>query len=209
MNHCSENEFCRNLSPEMRSELCKCCVKTTMAANSSADMNFNEDYLVLDGLCCLESEQRIVYVFRPGNFVITPNSDTSSPIHLYSFEHCNDPSEAFITSRFTVVKDLTLAVFEKERIQQLFSYPEFASAMYTALFKILEQETYYCIGVYRSDAYHAVKYILQFARANNLGSLTHAQIAYLADLGRSTVTRALHEIALSEPELVEDRLKEE
>lgn len=102
------------------------------------------------------------------------------------------------------MKDSICAVFNKEYVNGLFSFPEFSRTMYENLREFIGHAMYFQTRVNGQSAYGAVKQVLKFARTYHVGELTHAQIAYLARRGRSTVTQAMHEIALAGPEVLEE-----
>lgn len=183
--------------------LCKGCVKSTLAAGSEVNVNFDENYLVVDGLCVLEFMGDIDMVIRPGDFATPPSLDPASPEHMTAFEYGDDTDAIARVTKLHAVKESTCAVFGKEYINGLFSFPEFSRAMYENLREFSGHAMYFQTRVNGQSAYGAVKQVLKFARTYHLGELTHAQIAYLAGRGRSTVTQAMHEIALAEPEVLE------
>ncbi len=201
---CSNNAFCGSLSPNFQIQLCKHCVKTTFAARTSVRANLENILLPLKGLCCVENKGSIISILKHGNFFIFPTY-SNDPYREFRplVTDDYDLGEIITSSKIVAVTDAICAVFNSDVIMKLLTNQEFSMAMQRNTFGLLQQLVIFNIEVYRTDAYHAVRFILCYAKSQGLGRLTHAQIAYLTGLGRSTVTQAMHELAIAEPKVLE------
>jgi hypothetical protein len=208
MRHCSENSFCRTLSEGVREKLCAECVLTTLAQGTYTDVNFESCFLVVDGLCALEVTNVFSMIVRPGDFAVTPNSDPNSLGRLAAIDYGYRARDIFRRTKIHAVKASTCAVFRKEPLKRMFENLEFLHAMYENLRNCSGHALCFHTQVYERPAYDAVAHVLRFERAYVIGNLTHAQIAYLTGKSRSTVTEVMHQIALAEPELLENACDE-
>lgn len=195
--HCSENRFCASLDPDVRARLCSFCVKTTHAANTHVSMDYYKHFLVLEGLCG-PRHGRTCHLYRPGDFVLTPHPDQSRMINL--------PNVTFEGGDLVTVmeffSDVTLAYFDKEKVDELLSDSRFLRASYDNLKDLYVHLVAFPIGLNKSSAYDAVCYVLKYCAHNDIGHLTHEQIAKITGHSRTTVTSIMHEIALAEPDLL-------
>jgi hypothetical protein len=202
LRHCSENGFCARLSTSTRDALCARCAKATLAGGTHVSVNFHSDFLLIEGLCVLEMDRDIDMVIRPGDFAMPPSFDPNSPERASAMDYGEDVGPIARETHLMAIKDSTYASFDKKAVRELFDIPEFALAMYENLRSFSGHAMYYHVAVFGQPAYDAVRHVLKFAKTYQLGPLTHAQIALLTKRGRSTVTEAMHEIALAEPELL-------
>lgn len=161
-------------------------------------MDFYRHFLVLDGLC-ITQHRRVNFMYRPGDFVVTPHADQSRATSIASVSF--DEHTSFST-QLHFVTSTSLAFFDKSFIDEMLNSPDFLAASYQNLQDLYAHIVAYLIGVGASSAYDAVKFILQYCAHNNIGHLTHEQIAQATGRSRTTVTAAMHEIALAEPELL-------
>lgn len=161
-------------------------------------MDFYRHFLVLDGLC-LTQHHRTNFLYRPGDFVITPHADQSRATSIASVSF--DERTSFSTQLYFLT-GATLAYFDKSVIDEMLKDPDFLAASYQNLQDLYAHIVAYLIGIGASSAYDAVKFILQYCAHNDIGHLTHEQIAKATGHSRTTVTAAMHEIALAEPELL-------
>lgn len=195
---CYENRFCSSLDPDTRRRLCQACTKSTYAANSKATMNFYRHFLVVEGLC-LTKRFRTSFVYRQGDFVVTPHPDESREVNLVDVSFSEgvdyDTDLDFITMT-------TLAFFDKGEIDALLDDPGFLRASYDNLQDLNAHIVAYLIGVGSSSAHDAVRFVLKYCAHNGIDHLTHEQIARLTGLSRTTVTSLMREVALAEPELL-------
>lgn len=202
--NCFENAFCVSLSDELRARLCKRCVKATYAANSSIKINPASMLLPLKGICCTEVSGRVLVIYMPGYLAATPTADSNSWRQLDTVSYGRVHAENMLQiSRFIAVTDAEYALFSDDNLNDLLSIPEFSQALRTNWIKGIQSLLFYNMKVYRTNAYSAVKHIMELSRSYDIGRLTHMQIAYLTDLGRSTVTQAMNELIQAEPELFE------
>ena len=76
--------------------------------------------------------------------------------------------------------------------------PDFASLMYKTLNQTHLRQTTFLLGTRFHDASARLKYLLLFCQEHALSHLTHQDLAYLADLNRTTVTKTLKQILAQE-----------
>lgn len=200
---CEENAFCRSLDEKTRCELCAFCVKSTYAAGSSVRANQDRVLLVLEGLCCIETRGGILAVLGRGDLFPFPSRMIGPAREAYRQIVEEAVSERVSGPlKLVAVTDVTCASFELESVVHFLADPVFCSLIYANMFVLLQKSLSYGIEVRQSDAYHAVRFALRVGRVQGIEGLTHAQIAHLTGLGRSTVTKVMHEVALKEPELL-------
>ncbi|MDR1184868.1 MAG: hypothetical protein LBK67_08735 [Coriobacteriales bacterium] len=201
MDHCFENAFCRKLNKETRSQLCKHCFMSTFAAGSRVPLTFQSDFLVLEGLCLIRQGENVAFVIRPGDFVIPPRFNPDFPESVATLG--DEFKKTMSDSNLLFLTDTTCANFTREHIDEMLNDIDFVKALFDNLSDFCNHSIFYQVLVFHYSAYDAVRYVLNFSKAYNLGDLTHAQIATLTGRNRSTVTQMLHEIALQEPGLLE------
>ncbi len=199
---CSSNHFCASLPSSLRAKLCKLCIKCTFAQKTAITDSLDKVFLPLEGICCFEGGDSIFVVLERGDFIPFPSLNPESDRHLYTNMFDPDIYARHLRSvRVVALTNATCAVFDYESVMELMDDPEFGRAYSANLYQIVQKVAAFNTLVYQSDAYSAVRFAMQFAKAQHAKNLTHAQIAYLTGLGRSTVTQAMHELTVAEPEL--------
>lgn len=200
--NCSANALCSSLPLEMRETLCSHCAKSCLSAGSIITYPNDSLVLPLSGICASTYNKKVEMVYPCGFLAAFPTSETDSwhysNMRIDSAGNEYPPPERV---KLISVTDSACAIFKESHIQELWADPDFAKAIRKNWYWGASSMFAYNITVFRQDAYHAVRYILQYAKSQNVTYLTHAQIAYLADLGRSTVTQAMNELIAAEPEL--------
>lgn len=193
---CAENPFCAGLSQKLRERLCQGCIKTSFAAKSSVEFNSNNLLLILDGLCCMDCNGMPFDVCYRGELMFYPTTGDGSFFNVKSDYPGN--VDLATTGRLVTLENVDCAVFRRQLVEELLDDPEFARAFTSNLMAMYQHAIGFNICVYRADARDAVKFVVEYAKGEGYDYLTHEQIAYLTGLSRSTVTHAMHELALSE-----------
>ena len=199
MKQCSKNRFCNELQAETRDKLCNCCMLTTYASGSEAIMNFNNAFLVLDGLCAIYRDDYLVMVVRPGDLIVPPRVTDDSPVNFRNL--LEEPDDVEAETSISFVTDTTFAVFRQKSIERLLEHDDSKSllqAMYDNLRDLSSHMTAYRLAL-SHPAHKAVLYALDFCKAYGFCNLTHSQLALLTNRNRSTVTQVMHRIAASQP----------
>lgn len=189
---CVSNRFCSSVPLEDREKLCAICRKQKIVRGQLLP---NEHYqremsLVLSG--------GIVTVKNHGDkvqFLYTESDIIGSD----SFMRKSAPVPYDFSGRVEVFKDGEIACFPFRELERLFlTRPLIAKALFLNLSTVDTRRSFYTIEVLLSDAYHAVLYMMLYAEKHGLGKLTHEELAFLTNLSRVTVTKALGKIARTE-----------
>lgn len=197
---CQENAFCASLSNDVRSRLCKHCIKTSFAAGTAEGIDENHPALLLSGILCAEVDDKPISVVVPNDFILTPRFRPEGA----SLPAIDD--EAYQTylsdTSYVCLTDTKMAMFSTRIVKELFETVSFMQALFASTINQLMQMSYFLHELYHGSAYDAVRYALKIARAYDVPKLTHAQIAHMTGRNRTTVTQVMHQIALSEPDLL-------
>jgi CRP-like cAMP-binding protein len=199
---CQGNRFCDSLPVGLRAKLCKHCIKTSFAAGFAFPIDFNHPWLLIEGFVCVRLNDRPSTFITPGDVVLTPRFRPSMPNILALSD--DDMMEYYRSTNFECLSLVLAATFSTKIFLELFDDPTFVKAVLDCTLISQAQQSLYQARLYHGSAYDAVRYILKLARAYGVGTLTHAQIARLSGRNRTTVTKALHEVALAEPELISE-----
>ena len=198
---CSANAFCSSLSPDLRERLCACCARCTLAAGSSISAVRGDAFLALSGICAHEGWENLLFVARPGDLVFPPSPEGGNPNKLLVPDFIGIHPAPKEESRHIAVTDVRLVMFREKAIHELCNNADFAMALYYNFYEFVQHMLLYDVFVNKGDAYGAVRYVVALAKRCGVQDLTHAQISYLTGRARSTVTQALHELALAEPDI--------
>jgi len=192
----ANNGFCSRLTPELRKKLCGACTRINYpAGNVLSTNNWSDAFTVLVDGFIISADPKAnddgsfvpLEIIGSGHFLTVPQQWTS--VRWKNI------------SSFVILKS-TVAMFDRGCAEELFSHDmDFVKAVCEG----------YIIGYHEmaaafqeigcSGAHSAVRYILQFCRTHGVPQLTHAQIALAAGLTRPTVTKTIHELLKTEPEL--------
>lgn len=200
MESCQDNPFCCKLHPDVRQRLCKHCIKTSFAARSKMHIDFEHPFLVLEGVICATTRGKVGVILSPGDLLLPPSFRPAAPLSQPLSER--EMEKEIISYGYYFPTPVTVATFSQRVIRQLMDDARFVRQLLDSVLHIQTEETVCQTHLYHGSALDAVKYILRVARAYDLGKLTHDQIAFLSGRSRVTVTKTMHEIALSEPELL-------
>lgn len=156
-------------------------------------MDFYRHLLVADGLC-LTRYNKVGFLYRPGDFVLTPHPDESRPVSISDVSF--DESGMYKTELVSITVS-TLAHFDKDAIDELLSDPNFLRASCDNSKDLYSHVTAFLIAMNSSSAYDAVTYVLKYCYRNGINHLTHQQIATITGHSRTTVTSIMHETVRS------------
>ena len=195
-----KNSFFSNLTPELRNKLCGACNRITYpAGNVLSTQTWNDTFTVLvDGFIISASSRGS----DDGSFI---------PLELIGCGHFLTVPQQWAhvrrdnVSSFVILKS-TVAIFDRACIEDLYdSDIDFVKAICKGYDVGYHEMAAAFQEIGCSSAQSAVKYVLQFCRTHGIPQLTHAQIALAAGLTRPTVTKTIHELIKTEPELFQPR----
>jgi hypothetical protein len=197
------NSFSSVLTPELKKILCDSCTKIRYPAGNIFNWyNWNDTFTVLvDGfIISADPDANSEGAFVPlellgsGNFLATPQSWTS-------VRWKNVPS--------FVILDSVIAIFDRRRVEDLYKNNiDFVRAVCEGYMVQYNEMAMAFQEIGGKDARAAVKHVLNFCRNHGIPQLTHAQIALAAGLTRPTVTKTIHELLKTEPELFQPKAKD-
>ena len=194
-----ENDFCKQLSPETRAQVCAhCTIKKFAKGQHLAEPYFFDKFLiVLDGI--------ITKMELDPSTQKMATSGIGCPGTLFSIgDLFPGPSDINPDHRTSIcITDCVIASIDMKFIHQLFSTN-------VDFVRITFENCYlYCIrekavmmrDIGRGDVYNAVRYVINLCRTRRLPLLTHEQIALICNRSRPTVTSTMHQLIKQEPEL--------
>lgn len=159
----------------------------------------SDPLLVLDGIICLTTFERTNMILVPGDMVLSP--DFRPQISYTPAMTDADLSSLYSNQRWQCISEVKIAIFNPDAVSGLLeSNQSFTRAVLNCQLNLLGQMSFLQANLYHYSAYHAVRYIMRLCQIYGIGNLTHAQIAMLCSRNRSTVTQAIHEICLAEPD---------
>lgn len=204
MTPCTKNPFCGALPPELREQLCTHCTKTTFADQTEVHIDRKHVWIVIDGLFCslLETDQPNSLIV-PGTVILNPWFSqfvlTDLKIDIEAYE------EASYRVNYKCLSNMTIAMFTNEYIFEMLDNNIFLKQLFFNIMATDATATTYANYLYQHSAKESIEYVLRLAKTHSLGPLTHRQIAFLTNRNRVTVTRVMHEIALENPDLVNEQ----
>lgn len=202
MDSCETNSFCQQLPPETRNLLCANCVKVSYAAGTIERRPFQQAMLMLEGILMVESDERPSSILVSGDFNLTPKLGPK-PSKSMPFNE-NELDTFYQGLRWHCIIETRIAFFPDNTVKAVLNDLEFCHALISNLEQVSAATSCYSQFLYHGTAKQAIVYALRLAKANGITGLTHAQIALLSGRNRVTVTKIMHEIAQSDPELIED-----
>lgn len=203
MKACENNPFCSRLPDGVRARLCASCVKVPYAAGAIDRHPYQQAMLVVEGLVVTRNGGKSSAAFVPGTFSLTPKLGPTplDPAGLSKGElelldsdyewRCYGPT--------------SIAYFPDGLIEELLDTQPFCRMALNSHLQIQFVSSTMEMKLHHGSAYDAVRYVLRLLKANGVIGLTHEQIAEISGRSRVTVTRAIHEIALAEPELIAEK----
>lgn len=158
--------------------------------------------IVLEGIILSTLNYKPIVMVMPGNLLLTPHFQPDSMVTCVLNDE--ERKQNFAQTRYDCFTSVVVGTFSNKAIDELlkdyrFLHAVWENTQYQGFFMHIYQSK-----LFHGDAYGAVKFVLRCAREHGGMKLTHEQIAELAGRNRTTVTKAMHEIALAEPELLED-----
>ena len=196
------NPFCNQLSAEDKAALCPHCRSFSFKKRADAQAsckaiadtlppNVNRCVIILQGLLCTNSSKnaddpKVFLLWRPGDIMrselIFDIYDDLSPLY-----HSN------------YMLDGAYAIFPAQVLKTLFlKSPNFAAQLFQSVAKTRLRQTSFLFGTRLEDAKSSLMYLLLFCQENHIPALTHQDFAYLTGLNRTTVTKTLKQILISE-----------
>lgn len=198
---CTQNNFCRSLDDDLRSDLCAHCTKRFYA---KGQLVYRSDIasritLVADGVLTTQStfyEGTLGEDDCPSFFILTNGLligvdflFRETAIKRYEYIH------------YICLQDTTLAMFDRAYIRDLFeSDIRFARAMYENIVVAAGEACEFAAVLRAPDVYQSVSYLLNYATRKNF-QITQQQMADITGHSRVSVTRAIARIKAERPEL--------
>ena len=158
--------------------------------------------LVLDGILCARMNESPQVLLVSGNLIL-PQVFFPETVVITALSE-EERNQSMRSQRYTCIGKTCVATFSFELFDELLNEPVFARNVLTNNLNLMEQMGVYQRFLYHSTAKDAVEYILKLSHALKIDHLTHSQIAFMTGRNRTTVTKAMHEIALSNPQLFEE-----
>ena len=197
----ASNEFCRSVARALAEAPCAHCHLKTYEEGTHLDgAHWNKgaavvvDGLALKGEVQPESGKFLsIALAAPGAVV------SSGPTDFFS--RCPRPDHQIVMLRRSTVALFDTAWVQAELAANLDFYKAFTQAC-MHFCGVEANEMLHEIG--SKDAYHAVRYVVKYCRDHRIPQLTHEKIALACNRNRTTVTEAMHRIAVQEPELLEE-----
>lgn len=160
----------------------------------------NHPLVIIDGIILASAAGKPTSMMMSGNFLLTPyfRPKTSASFVLNDQEM----SKSYANVRYNCFTNVLAGCFTNEVVEKLlaeydFLYAIWENTQYQSYFLNLYQNS-----LYHGSAYDAMSFALRCAAEGGVKRITHEQLALLTGRNRSTVTKAMHEIALAEPELL-------
>ena len=193
------NAFCAKLPGSVRETLCSHCHLRKYAKGQRLHYRSWENLVaaLLEGVMVLGETD-------PGSSGRFTTSGPASRGTLLSPGPLIDVWSAPAANREVLcLMDCTVAVFDTGAAQELFdSQISFVKEVYGNLMEHCCYEKELMMrSVGNGDAYHAVRYVLDYCRRYGIPSLTHEQVALICNRSRPTVTEVMHSLLRKEPQL--------
>lgn len=204
MNSCpyQKSPFCSQLSPEDRAVICPNCRSFRFEKKADAQESCKKVgrqlegrtprcTVILEGLMSTNSARSADF---PKAFLLWQPGDMLGSENIFGV-----PNELEAVYHRTYLQDGVYAVLRAEDLKSRFlQSPAFAAMLYQNLTSTHLRQTTFLLGTRFSDAVSRLKYLLLFCQENKIKNLTHQDLAYLADLNRTTVTKTLKQILAGE-----------
>lgn len=197
---CASNPFCSKLPDDLRVRLCEHCVKTTHAKGSVIRADENRVWIILDGILLGLNSDKPTSMHFPGR--MNMNTSFMGPDPAFSEFMAQDIEVKMRKLKYLCLRPIELATFSNRTVHDLMDDPRFLRVLWDNLLGMTTETTSYMESIYCGSAADAVRYVLALAKSHEVGDLTHEEIARLSGKNRVTVTKIMHELALSSPELL-------
>lgn len=199
MNSCDSNPFCRRLTEETKSKLCKHCLKCTYAKGTLLAAEYRKPLLILEGFVLIENKSKPAAILAPGyiatSIQFTPERFLESVINDdYVKEQYEEAKQYFLT-------DTTCAFFSNRVFDELKSEISFLSTLYDFEISQLNNQAIFTQQIYSRSIDETVAYALRLAKHCNLEPLSHQMIARITGKSRPAVSQAIQRLIISNPEL--------
>lgn len=194
--------FCRGLSAEDKQVLCPECrifqfrrkadaQESCRAIAKQLPANVFRNVIILEGIQCTNSSQnpdspKSYLLWQPGD-IMHPEVILGAFDEIPNYYHRN-----YITNgAYAILPSLLLR-------ERFLSNPQFAAFLFNSVARTHNRQTSFLLGTQLQDARSALTFLLLFCQENRLPALTHQDFAYLTGLNRTTVTKMLKKILMSE-----------
>lgn len=178
--NCQDNAFCHTLTVSTRQRLCRTCLH--MHLKSKQELVFQESSeqvaIILDGVVISlfiteDGKQKTSELLIPGDILHT---ETNYMLALTEARLCLIPMEAFKTFYL--------------------QYQDFSQSMLNSMRDRFRRSMNHLLLLQTSTSQEKLRIVMDFLKdaGVNTSTLTHEDLALLADLNRVTVTRAIKNI---------------
>lgn len=199
------NAFCSKLTQQQRAALCDGhCHLRTYGKDQRMSYRYWENAVavLLDGMMVFgefdpKGKYSTIQMGGPGEMI--------SPGELVDVWH-----ESYSDCEALCVLPCTMAVLDADVARRLFDTDiDFAKLVYHTMYTSA-MESYQAVkSIGSRSAAEAVRYILTWCKRNGIPEPTHEVIAMLCNRSRPTVTVAIHELLMSNPELFTGEYQED
>lgn len=192
------NYFCQNImTDQVREKMCRGCHLRTFSKNQLLTIHYwSRAFTVLtDGLIVAGYQEDCAdKLFVTG---IASAGDVVGAARFFS----DCPPE--MTGRIVhCVTKVTTATFDDGVLEDALNDKAFADNLMRYLFRLYwygKEE--FIRAIFDRDVNNAVRYVIRYCTDHGIYGLTHEQIALICNRARPTVTNALRELTLKEPQL--------
>lgn len=196
------NPFCSRMTDADRSVICPHChafrfykkvdaQESCRKVGQQLEPGIARCTVMLEGLISTNSARN---ADMPKAFLLWQPGDILGCENIFDI-----PNELESIYHRTYLQDGAYAVLRAEDLRQRFMQSsDFAALLYQTLNQTHLRQTTFLLGTRFHDAVSRLKYLLLFCQENRISNLTHQDLAYLADLNRTTVTKTLKQILARE-----------
>lgn len=188
INNCYENPFCRTLSEEARSNLCRSCINMHLQPKQELQIKQppSQIILVCSGVIVSihhleDGDSKCVELFQPGSLIGITRSFVNDKGKLDG-------------ANVKAISEVTLGLIPTDVFYKLFQYShEITYAVLANVSNRLHNALWYLDAVKSCISEERIRLLLKYLEKENMDTsfLTHEELALLADINRVTVTRAM------------------
>lgn len=186
---CNENSFCHNLDESFKKRLCRACLR--LKVKSRQELLFEQfarqvaiidQGMVISIYLTQDGKQKCAELLKPGDLIGVDN--------LF---HPNKEQTSYMLA-FT---EVMLCLFPVEVFQTFYQQNlEFSQSVLKSLSVRLNKSINHLMLMQVSNSEEKLRMVLEYLESEGISTsyLTHEDLAFLADLNRVTVTRAIKSI---------------
>lgn len=194
--------FCRGLSEADKSVLCPACCTHSFKKRADAqescrsvarelEPGITYCTIILEGIQCTNSSQN---PDSPKSYLLWQPGDIMNTECIFG-----DYDEISMHYHRNYLADGAYALLPSSLLRRRFTEnPQFAAFLFDNASHTHLRQTRFLLGTHLQNAKSALMFLLLFCQENKLSSLTHQDFAYLTGLNRTTVTKILKKILISE-----------